>query len=384
MNKEIRRIMIATFLLWFSMYTYPSFLQAYAEDVLMATPLMIGLITGSYGFTQMLIRIPLGILSDLSGRRKPFIVAGMAASALAAAGFFWTKSAMGALFFRALTGVAASTWVNVTVLYSAHFEKDEVNEAMSKLSLPQYISQVAAMLVGSMLAQLYGAKWAFALSFFAAGLGIAVTLGIEDFKPREESEAITARTLLQVVRDRDLLLSTALSTLFHFVCWGTVLGFVANWATNAAGFTTAQLGFLSIAYMLPNAVVSRFSGASLALRFGEKKVQTAGFLLVAAACFLYPLARSAATLFPVQMLFGVGMGLILPLTMSGAIRSIPPAARGAAMGFYQSVYGLGMFAGPVIAGAVVQSAGYEANFVLMGALALCGGAMAWIFLEKGK
>nr|WP_237179332.1 MFS transporter [Paenibacillus sp. MMS18-CY102] len=41
----------------------------------------IGIVLGSYGFVQLLIRFPIGLWSDAKGRRKPFIMLGLAAGA---------------------------------------------------------------------------------------------------------------------------------------------------------------------------------------------------------------------------------------------------------------------------------------------------------------
>ena len=69
-------IFAATFLMWFSIYTYQSNFTPYM-DSLAFSPSMIGLVIGSYGFTQMIFRIPLGILSDRLGTRKLFIIIGL-------------------------------------------------------------------------------------------------------------------------------------------------------------------------------------------------------------------------------------------------------------------------------------------------------------------
>ena len=378
------RLLAATFLLWFSLYTYPSFLAAYAQEEMRASAMLVGAITGSYGLTQMLLRIPLGLWSDLIRRRKPFLVAGIAASVAASVGLICAGSAWGLLVFRALSGVAASTWVMYSVMYSSCFDGEDINRALGKLSFYQYGSQLIAMLLGALLADRIG-KWAaFALAAAAGAAGVTVTLTIRDVP--QEGPRQTLRDFAGVLGDRRLLTGTLLSTVFHFVCWGTVLGFTVNWAKGVMGLTTAQLGFLSAAYLLPNTLVSRASGA-IAEKTGRRAAMTGGFLLVAAASFLFGQTRCAWQLFAVQALFGCGMGVIMPMTMADAIANIPDARRGAAMGFYQSVYGLGMFLGPVAAGAVVErfsagadlAAGYRANFAVMAAVALAGALLAWLF-----
>ena len=60
---------LVTSLFWFSMYTYVPVLTSYIES-LGASHKMAGAIIGSYGFVQMILRIPLGILSDRMHKKR--------------------------------------------------------------------------------------------------------------------------------------------------------------------------------------------------------------------------------------------------------------------------------------------------------------------------
>ncbi len=71
---------------------------------------MIGLVVGSYGFTQMLVRIPLGIWSDRIGKRKLFIFAGIACAVLSSLGLALSSNVWAIFGFRSLAGVAAASW----------------------------------------------------------------------------------------------------------------------------------------------------------------------------------------------------------------------------------------------------------------------------------
>ena len=390
-------VLAAIFFFWFSMYTYPSFFSAYVSDRLLAPEVMTGLIVGAYGFAQMILPIPLGIVSDWTRRRKPFVVLGFCASLLACAGLMLTESlaARGqvgvfthvvALLARGLSGVTAATWVSFSVLYSASYEADEIAPAVSRLMVPQYGSQIVAMLLGAQLAQRVHETAAFALAAVAALAGLVLMRCVPDRPPEEER--LTLKSFAAVLNDRGLKIGTLLGTLFRLVCWGTVLGFVPNWARDVAGFSVSQLGYLSVMYLLPNTVMARLSGACLAPRFGFRKVLAAGFAIVGVACFLYPRATGLWALLAVQGVFGVGMGLILPLTLSAAIRDIPDRRRGAAMGVYQAVYGVGMFIGPVAAGWIISALptaveGMTVNFYFNGALSLLGVALTLLLLRCG-
>ena len=388
-QRDTRRAVIlmlaSTFLFWFSVYTYPSFLTVYAQEA-GAAPALAGMIIGSYGLVQMLLRIPLGIYSDVIKKRKPFMVAGVIASILSGVAFMTLKSPMGLLAARAMAGVTASTWVTYSVLYSSLFSNEQLSGAMGRLSAVQYAAQLIAMLLGGYLAHTFSYDAAFLLAIGAGAAGMIVLFMIDDRVSNAPPK--TVKALLSAMKNRSLLISTGLSVVFYFVCWGTVLGFTASWARDIIGMDNAQLGILSAFYLLPNMLVPPFIG-KVTGRFGVRPVVTAGFLIIAGACLLFPMTFSASALYLVQILFGLGMSLMVPIFLTGAIAEVNDEQRGVAMGFYQSIYGVGMFLGPLFAGRVIEwfsgggmAAGYAANFRAMAIISAIGLAMALIFFRK--
>ena len=403
-KRNENRLFSAVFLFWFSVYTYPSFLTSYAVNTLHATNVLAGMIVGSYGLTQMILRIPLGILSDVLKRRKPFVMLGFGLSIAASGGLALVDIlagreivpeglALAALFCRGVSGMTAAAWVNLSVLYSSNYHGEDLAPAMSRLIVPQCGSQIIAMLLGAQLAGRLGELYAFLLATAAGVAGLLVMARIQEIRPT--GEPMTIRALAAVIRNRQLVQGTVLATVYQLVVWATAQGFVQNWARNVIGMTTAELGFLSVANLLPNTILSRFSGTVFAPRFGRKTVLGAGFGFLAAACCFYPQTDSMWSLMGAQALLGCGVGLIMPLTMASAIETVPENRRGAAMGIYQAIYGLGMFAGPVIAGWVIEGfskasageetirLGYTANFYAMAAIAVIGGILA-VLLTQGR
>ena len=401
-NRNEKLMLAAVFFFWFSVYTYPSFLTSYAVNELKASTAIAGMIVGSYGLMQMALRIPLGILSDVLKKRKPFVMFGFGFSILASAGLTFTAMqaggdsvpewlAIAALVFRGISGITAATWVHLSVLYSASYRDEQVTAAMSRLIVAQCGAQILAMLLGAQLADYFGEIYAFVLAIAAGVIGLVIMANVREQRPT--GSPLTLRGLLDVAKNRSLIMGTLLATLSQMVVWSTVLGFVQNWGREVIGLSTAELGYLSVANLLPNMIFSRYSGTGLIRRFGRKAVMTAGFLMMAAACCLYPHTHSLWTLLAVQALLGAGTGLIMPLTMSGAIEEIPDEKRGAAMGIYQAVYGVGMFVGPVLAGMMIEwfsgggagekdmIPGYRAVFYMAMAVSLAGLALAF-FTER--
>ena len=151
---------------WTSMYAYQPQLSVYA-GTLGAGISMTGVILSSYGFTQMLVRLPSGILSDMLKKRKLFVLLGNAFAILSAAGFFFAKSPAMLLLARMISGIAASGWVVVTVMFSGYYEKEEAPKALSRLMIFNKCGCLLGMVFGGLLSEAYTVKAAFLLSIAA-------------------------------------------------------------------------------------------------------------------------------------------------------------------------------------------------------------------------
>jgi len=100
---------LVTSLFWFSLYAFVPNLPIYAES-LGASNKLIGLIISSYGFVQMVLRLPLGIYSDKINARKRFILLGILISVISSLGMGFFKNPWSLLIFRGLSGAAAAAW----------------------------------------------------------------------------------------------------------------------------------------------------------------------------------------------------------------------------------------------------------------------------------
>ena len=68
--------------------------------------------------------------------------------------------------------------------------------------------------------------------------------------------------------------------------------------------------------------------------------------------------------------------------MGLAIKSVPENERASAMGVFQAIYAIGMFAGPATAGAIADAIGLSGLFVFVGCLALAGAFIAAAALSE--
>lgn len=386
----------ATALYWFSLYTYPVLLSGYAASALGAAPAMVGGIVGSYGLVQTLLRTPLGFASDRLRRRKPFIALGMALSTLAALGLWLARSPLAAMAARGAAGAAAASWVTFSVLFAGYAASSPAKpgasrprggvRAMGILSAVMGGAQLLGTQAGGLLARAADTRAAFLLAAAVGGLGMAVSFLITDVRPT--APTVRPRALLTVIRSRSLLVSSLLSILHQVIMWSTLYGFSPQWAKDALGADPSQLALLSTLHLAPNVLFCWLTGAALVPRLGSRRVAALGFAFMAISCLGMPFTTAFGQMLALQALSGLGVGCIVPTTLALCIRDTPPERQGMAMGLYQSLYGIGMFLGPVLAGALVSAAspvvdgvaqltdGYRANFFAMAAVGALGAALS--------
>lgn len=351
---------------WGSLYLYVPTLPVYAEEIT-GDLAMVGVILSMYGLWQAVVRLPLGIAADWLGRRKPFLIIGFGLAALGA----WIMGASGAagglVTGRAITGLAAATWVPLVVLFSSLFPPKEAVRAAALLSIINSLSRVIATgLTGSInnLSGGYGA--AFFLAAGLAGLAILVTLPVRE-APREPKRP-SLRGIGQLITRRDVLLPALLSAVGQYITWTTTFGFLPILARdlNASGELQSLLVSLNLGIaMLGNLLVS-----SIARRFGNLRLVYAGYAILIAGLAVAALANNLALIFLAQALLGFGAGISYPLFMGMSIEKVSEQERATAMGLHQAVYAIGMFAGPWLSGILADLTGVQPMFAITGVASL--------------
>jgi len=350
---------IATALFWFSLYTYVPIFPGYIENSGVSHS-MVGIIIGSYGFTQMIIRIPLGIVSDRLNKRKLFIILGIVFSFISGLGLWLFSSAWSMLIFRALAGVAAASWVTFSVLFSSYYKSNEATKATGYILAANNTGQVLAMFAGSSLAEISGAKSSFLLAAITAVLAMVSAMFISENKEINR-KPVSFIELLSIGKSGNLIILSFLAILTQFIAYATVYGFTPI-AAKSLGANSTMLGLLSTMSILPGIPAGALSGSFFSKKFGEKKTLFAGYLITALSCMAIPFVKSFSVLVVTQLIGGFGKGVTIPLLMGLCIKNVEESKRGSAMGFFQAIYGLGMFTGPVVVGFISDIANLDAGF----------------------
>ena len=258
-----------TMLFWMSMYTSVPIMAPYVE-FLGGSHQLAGWIVGMYGISQMLLRIPVGIMSDRFHKRRLFITFGLLFTAITGLGLWFTHDFTWILILRALAGAAAATWVDFTVLFTSYYKHEESTKAIGTISFFNSLGQVLGILSAGWAADKLrvGIRVHSRCSARSTGHGRILFL-IE--KVEKDAPKITLRGIGNVATDRTLLFVSLLAILSQVLIFATVFGFTPVYATQL-GADKFSLSLLSLFANVPVALASLFGGRRWSVRYGEKRM----------------------------------------------------------------------------------------------------------------
>jgi MFS family permease len=387
-QEQSRRILligygVVSFLYWMALYLYSPTLPTYAKTKTQDLAL-VGVILSMYGFWQMVIRLPVGIAADWLGRRKPFIIGGLILVGTGAVVMGVAQDWQGLLIGRAITGLAAATWVPLVVIFSALFDPLEAVKAAALLNVVGSIARIIATSVTGSLNQLGGYSLAFFLAAGVALLAVVLTIPLQEVRQagRGERKPPSPSSVKVLVTRRDVLLPGLLSAVAQFTNWATTFGFLPILAQgmSVSDVTISLLVSINLVFL----TLGNLAASAAAGRIGGLRIVYASFVVLSAGVAGTAIAHTVQMLFVSQALIGLGTGLGYPVLMGMSIERVVDDERTTAMGLHQSVYAAGMFAGPWLGGILASAMGVQPMFAATAAASLALGLLGTSMLRVRK
>jgi len=369
-NKVI--FMIISFLLWFPHFLYVPILSPYMSAKGISYT-FIGIVLGSYGIMQLLLRIPIGIGSDILNNKKMFIVLGMFASFLSCTIFIFADSGVWLLTARTLAGAGAASWVAFTIMYTGFFTPEKMTAAMGSISFIIVLAQYISMSISGMLVDMFGWEAPFYIATLCSLIGLILTGFIHEENRNEttKDEPMRFKDIPSVVKNSTLLKAALLSIFAHSIMFATIFGFMPNVAMSI-GFTEGSLIYVVGAFMIPHAIGTLLIGNVIVPRLGIYLSLMLSFLVVFISLIVIPFTSSQALFLFFQAFTGFGLGVIFPVLLGLPIKNISDKKKTTAMGVYQSLYAIGIFGGPYVSGWMNNTFGLTSGYYFLAVLAVLG------------
>jgi MFS family permease len=366
------------FLYWMGLYLYGSTLPVYVQSKV-GDLALVGTVLSMYGLWQFIVRLPIGIVADWMGRRKPDVLVGLAIVAAGAWGLGQAQDVGGLVFTRAMVGIGAGTWVPLLVLFNNLYKPEEAFRATGLITL---VGTLARMLSTGVNGPLNIATGSYQTAFDLAAVAAIIAIGIMIFIPeqRQPSKPPQIHRLLALFKRPDVFGPAILNLILHYGDWAATFSFIPILARQYGAsdvvistLTSANLGVVFLGNLLVTWLGTR-------LRY--KTMLLASFLLVAAGLGLAALAPSLAFVIVGQLVIGIGFGIAYPVLLAACIRYVDNGERTTTMGLNQAVYAAGMFAGPWLGGILSSAIGVQPMFGITAVVILIAGVAGTRILRE--
>ena len=349
-------------------------------------PALVGLALGVYGLVQALLQLPLGMASDRFGRKR-VIVLGLLTFA---AGCLWAALAtdvQGLIMARALQGAGAVS-AAVTALLADQTRDSVRTKAMALVGISIGLVFALALVLAPLLNAAVGLAGLFAITGGLTLAGIAVVLWLVPPEPARSARGPSDHWT-QVWRHPGLLRLNLGVFVLHTVqmaMWVAVPALLvqAGLAKNAhwqVYLPAVVLAFGAIGWLFSMERRGRLRGAMLAA-IGLVLLAQLGLLAVSALA-----GSGAPALWPLAVLllvFFCGFNMLESSQPSLVSRMAAASLRGSALGAYNTLQSLGLFAGGALGGVLLKSAGMPGLFAATATLVGLWLLLAWPLQPPGR
>ncbi len=350
----------------------------YGQDLAGATPALIGLAIGAYGFSQAILQVPFGFWSDRFGR-KQVILAGLVLFALGSVVSALATDIYGMILGRILQGAGAIAGA-VMALLSDLTREDQRTKAMALVGASIGMSFSLALIMGPMVAAWFGLSGVFWLTAGLAVVGIMLTLWViptPHVRQVRDQRPVAAQFWV-VLRHAELLRLNMGVFLLHMTMTASFVVLPSLLLSNAHidrqhhWQVYLPVLFASFVLMLPMMIA-----AERRQKVKQVFLMAVGLLLVA----LLMLARWHDSLFGIVaglMVYFWGFNLLEAMLPSLVSKVSSPALKGTSMGVYSTTQFLGAFVGGAGGGLVMGHFGAAAVYeVAAGLVAI------WLLVAAG-
>ena len=402
-QRTIRFLLLGTLLSGMALYIYLPTLPPYAVS-LGASLSLVGLISGSYGIFQFLLRIPLGLLSDRWQRPRLIVMGGGVCAVLACLGLYLSTDPRSFVIWRSLASLAAATQGVLAALVALQFESNQTSRAMGFFSFVLFLSIACGPMVGGFVAQELGWQAPFAVGIGLGVAGLVVLAAIRD--PSLQTSAVSlavsppmgTRSVLEpagtatfapvvwnrlaaILQQPHIVQTVTLMAVIGFTQYVTTHTFIPIRAVEL-GAAQTQLGLMTFLTMGMNSVVGLLSGNVIVARIGSRWTVGIGLLLVGLSVAAVPWISGILLLTVAQLASGIGWGLGIPILMAWSLEAVEIDDQGTAASMCLTGGSLGVFIGPIVGGLVADWLGLNATFIMVGGL--CFLAACWPIVQARR
>ncbi len=378
-NRSFVLLLLVNILSTLGIFMMNSTIAAYSTQLGAAASLA-GVVSGLYYVFAMVFRPVSGVAANRVSRKSTYLVFALV-MLMTALVMFCTQSLVLVTMFRLIQGVGYCFITTVTMAMATELVPEErLGEGIACFGLAQIVSTSLGPAIGLFLSEAIGYRniYLVTAALFLASVPLCAFIRTT-YQPPKIEKLLEGLSLKEIVAPESI--RPACVGMFFGMLNSVLMSYIALYAAEL------NLGSAS-AYFVINGV-AMFVSRSLTKNFADRK--TLGFVAVISGVFLMAamamlgLGRSTGMMLAAGGVFGIGYGILLPVTQTNCLRRPPLERRGSGTSTYSLGIDLGFSIGTMLAGVLAQAFGYQKMFlwfILPGILAVAIALLDDVLMKK--
>jgi len=351
-------------------------LPLFAEE-LGAGPSMVGLIVAVSTMTGIFLKFPVGVLSDLIGRRRLLTVSLTVLSVMPFVYPFIHHQSL-LILVRSAHGLATAIFAPTAMAAVVHLFAERRGESLGWYSSATQAGRMIGPMIGGAVLSAAGYTTAYlvcgGIGLFALGLFTGLRVDPTPVPSRVDRQAGVnpdqrlsrqfIRGIREIIGDRKILIASA-SEAMQMLGNGALMAFLPVYGVGV-GLSPALVGILfGVQGMV--AIFSKPVMGKMSDRMGRSSLIVLGLILCAMAVAGIPWTSRFSLLALLAGLFGIGEAIVTAASAALVADLCQSRSLGSAMGIFGTVMDIGHASGPIFTGLLVSALGYQVAFGTVGA-----------------
>jgi MFS family permease len=371
MNPAVVLVAICSAIVGVSYGMHSPVVPVFAREQLAADYSQVGLIGTANFLPFMFAPLFIGILLDRLNKSY-VLLSGILLNVFSIFILSTVQSTLEVTFYRALTGVAhALFWPSCEVLIAVNSAPERRVRNISVFIAAWILGFMVGPLIGKLILNAFDYYTLFQLAAATMAVGIVPSVLLRSYGwPAVQKDLEVRASSVEVAKEIATHPKLAGVILYYAITFGVVLAVYPAYMSDAS-LTTEDIEIMFFFFG-----VSRFATLLLLVtrisRYGELALALA--VSTTAVGMIISFSSTSVLSFAVSIaLFGLSTSIFYPVTFSLVTMDTPSGHVGSKLGVYNTLFGAGWTAGPIVAGFASDAFGsgspYLAFFVIGGTFA---------------
>lgn len=352
----------------------PQYARSFGVSVTAAS-----VIVSAFAFARLVFAPGGGALISRFGER-PVYIAGLLIVALSTAATGLAQTYGQLLLFRGLGGIGSTMFTVSAMGLIVRLAPPTIRGRVSGLYATAFLTgNILGPALGGLLAPL-----GYRVPFFVYAVALVVASGVvamflsgTSLRPEPGATPLAVMTFAEAWRDSAYKAALFSGFANGWTNFGVRMALLPMFAAATPGLGLWTAGVALTVFAIGNAVALQLGGRLVDNR-GRKRVLIAGLVVSSLATVTLGYTNHVVLFFVLSAVAGMGAGLLNP-AQQATVADVVGSDRngGKVLAYFQMATDVGTISGPLLAGVVVDAAGYGPAFALTAAVTALA-ALAWL------